>query len=188
MLPKKRKASPPSEARERILRTAQDLFYRYGVRATGVDRIIAESGVAKLTFYRHFATKNDLVRAYLDRRHEEWMAWFSDALIRHGGGASAVVLAIEEWLRDPAYRGCAFINSVVELADMLPDMSQIAQRHKSAMGGAIAAVLAKSPQRTKLAQALAVVIDGVIVRAQCDGSPEEALAALKWIVKAFPAG
>ena len=71
-------------ARERILVTAHALFYRDGIRATGVDRLIAESGVAKLTFYRHFPSKDDLVRAFLDYRHERWMAWLVDALGRHG--------------------------------------------------------------------------------------------------------
>ena len=61
-------------ARDRILRTAHDLFYRDGIRATGIDRVIAESGVAKLTFYRHFPSKNDLIRAYLDYRHQRWRA------------------------------------------------------------------------------------------------------------------
>lgn len=188
MIPAKRQANRPSAARERIVRTALDLFYREGVRATGIDRIIAESKVAKLTFYRHFPTKNDLVRAYLDRRHEEWMAWFSDALRRHGGGSYAVVSALEEWLREPTYRGCAFINGVVELAGLLPDITEITQRHKAAMTAAIAAVLPKSRYRTKRAQALAIAIDGAIVRAQCDGTPEEALAAFRWLVRSLPAG
>ena len=79
-------------ARERILVTAHELFYRDGLRATGIDRIIAESGVAKLTFYRHFPSKDALIRTFLDYRHERWMAWFVDALGRHGavpGGGKA---------------------------------------------------------------------------------------------------
>src|SRR6218665_2250806 len=63
-------------ARDRILVTAHQLFYRDGIRATGIDRIIAESGVAKLTFYRHFPSKDDLVLAFLDYRHDRWLAWF----------------------------------------------------------------------------------------------------------------
>ncbi len=188
MMTSKPRTVRPSAARERILCAARDLFYREGVRATGVDRIIAESDVAKLTFYRHFPAKNDLVRAYLDRRHEEWMAWFVDALTRHGKGPGAVVPTMEEWLRDPAYRGCAFINGAVELAGVLPDMTEIAHRHKAAMTAAIAAVLPKSRHRAKLAQALAVAIDGAIVRAQCDGEPEAALAALGWITESLSAG
>jgi len=64
-------------ARDRILETAQRLFYRHGIRAVGVDRIIAESGVAKMSFYRHFPSKRDLVIAFLERRHRFWMDWFT---------------------------------------------------------------------------------------------------------------
>lgn len=181
------KRTPPtsSAARDRILRTAHDLFYRDGVRATGIDRLIAESGVAKLTFYRHFPSKNDLVLAYLDYRHGEWMAWFIDALARYGGDPSAIMLAMEEWLRDPTYRGCAFINSVGELLGVLPDVAEITRDHKEAMIAAIASVLPASPQRTKLAQAVALAIDGAIVRAQFDVTPDLALDTLKRIVKSL---
>src|SRR6185436_2086359 len=78
---------------DRILQAAHDLFYRDGIRATGIDRVIAESGVAKLTFYRQFASKDDLILAFLDYRHERWMAWFTAALARHGGDARALVPA-----------------------------------------------------------------------------------------------
>jgi len=57
----KTRVSPTLPARERILLTAHELFYRDGIRATGIDRVIAESGVTKVTFYRHFPSKNDLI-------------------------------------------------------------------------------------------------------------------------------
>lgn len=182
-MPSNMPPSDASSARGRILRTAHDLFYRDGVRATGIDRVIAESGVAKLTFYRHFPSKNDLIRAYLADRHRNWMAWFTDALARHGGGQGAIVPALGEWLRDPGYRGCAFINSVGELGGSLPEVVDIARSHKADMTTAIAAVLPASRQRARLAQALALAIDGAIVRAQIDAEPDAALDALKRIVK-----
>lgn len=172
-------------ARDRILHTAHDLFYRDGVRATGIDRVIAESGVAKLTFYRHFPSKNDLIRAYLDDRHQRWMTWFAAALARHGGGPEAIVPAMGEWLRAPGYRGCAFINSVGELAGSLPEVVDIARAHKADVAAAIAAVLPASRQRVRLAQAIALAIDGAIVRAQFDTTPDAALDALKRIVKSL---
>ncbi|WP_112485361.1 TetR/AcrR family transcriptional regulator [Thiomonas sp. X19] len=170
---------------DRILRAAHDLFYSDGVRATGIDRVIAESGVAKLTFYRHYPSKNHLVCAYLNDRHQRWMAWFVEALARHGGRPEAISLAVGEWLHDPGYRGCAFINSVGELGSALPEVAEIARSHKADMTAAIAAVLPTSRQRAKLAQAVALAIDGAIVRAQFDGSPDAALAALDRIVKAL---
>ncbi|MBC8948429.1 hypothetical protein Xets_01100 [Xenorhabdus sp. TS4] len=69
-----------SKARERILKTAHMLFYRDGIRATGIDRIIKESEVTKVTFYRHFPSKNDLILAFLDYRHELWIQWFKKSL------------------------------------------------------------------------------------------------------------
>ncbi|HEX7687297.1 MAG TPA: helix-turn-helix domain-containing protein, partial [Burkholderiaceae bacterium] len=132
--------SPPSAdvplaelaPRERILRTAHELFYREGIRATGIDRVIAESGVAKLTFYRQFESKDALVRAFLDARHARWMAWFADALSRHGGGLRAIVPSMREWFASPDYRGCAFLNSVGELGPAQPQVTAIARVHKRA--------------------------------------------------------
>ena len=68
--------SSPLSARDRILQTASRLFYREGLRATGIDRIIAESGVAKMSFYRSFASKNDLIAEFLRQRHVAWMERF----------------------------------------------------------------------------------------------------------------
>jgi AcrR family transcriptional regulator len=172
-------------ARDRILHTAHDLFYLDGVRATGIDRVIAESGVTKVTFYRHFPSKNDLIVAYLEYRHRRWMAWFADAMVRHGGGPAAIVPAVGEWLRDVRYRGCAFINSVGELGGVQPEVVEIARRHKDDVIAAIAGVLPASRQRVKLAQAVALAIDGAIVRAQFDQSPDLALSALDRIVKSL---
>lgn len=169
-------------ASERILHTAHELFYRDGVRATGVDRVIAEAGVTKVTFYRHFPSKNDLIRAYLVYRHRRWMGWFTEALARHGGNAGAIVPTVGEWFRDPRYRGCAFINCVGELGGTLPDVLEITRSHKQDMTAAIAAVLPPSRRRAKMAQAVALAVDGAIVRAQFEPSPQSALSALEMIV------
>ncbi len=162
--------APPLSARERILLTAHDLFYRDGIRATGVDRIIAESGVAKLTFYRHFPSKDDLVRAFLDYRHDRWMAWFVDALGRHGAhggrGLQALADALEEWFRSPSFRGCAFINSVVEVGASVAGAIDIARRHKDEMDQVIAQLLPAGATTPALARDLGVLVDGAILRAQ----------------------
>lgn len=183
------KTSPQTPgARERILQTAHDLFYRDGIRATGVDRLIAESGVAKLTFYRHFPSKNELVLAFLEHRHRYWMDWFASALQRHGGDADALVPTLAEWFGDGNYRGCAFINTVGELARDLPEVAEVAHRHKEDMATAIADLLKNSAQRTALAQAIAVAVDGAIIRAQYDPTPDAALSALSRIVEALLKG
>lgn len=175
-------------ARERMLLTAHELFYRDGIRATGIDRVIAQSGVTKVTFYRHFPSKNDLILAFLDFRHQRWMAWFTDALQRHGGTVQALVPALAEWFGEDNYRGCAFINSVGELGPSLPGVLDVAQRHKNDMVTAIANLLPQSGQREPDAQAMALAVDGAIVRAQMDRHPDAALQALDRVLKALQAG
>jgi len=179
-------------ARERILLTAHALFYQEGIRATGIDRVIAESGVAKVTFYRHFPSKNDLVRAFLEYRHQHWTAWFIEALQRHssashGKGLNALVLSLAEWFRDDSFRGCAFINTIGEMGSALPEVVDIARRHKQEMTAIIASLLPLSGQREQCAQAIALVVDGAIVRAQFDDTPDAALKVLKRILKSLQA-
>jgi AcrR family transcriptional regulator len=180
-------ADLPTDAppRERILRTAHDLFYRDGIRATGIDRLIAESGVAKLTFYRQFASKDELVLAFLEFRHARWMAWFEAALARHGGTVAAIAPALAEWLRSDDYRGCAFLNSVGELASALPGVLDATRRHKQDMTAAVTRLMRPAPGRARRARALALAIDGAIVQAQYLASPEPAIEALACVAKAL---
>lgn len=174
-------------ARERILRTAHDLFYAEGLRATGIDRVIAEAGVTKVTFYRHFPSKNDLILAYLNLRHAQWMAWFNAALARHGGadtGAQALVPAMQEWFSGQAlgdFRGCAFLNGVSELGPVLPAVVDVTRQHKQEMTDALAALLPPSDQRRQTAEALATAVDGAIVQAQYGSDPATAVGALALI-------
>lgn len=174
--------------RERILLTAHDLFYSDGLRATGIDRIIAESGVAKLTFYRCFPSKDELIRTFLDYRHERWMAWFVDALGRNGavagGGLTPLVPALDEWFADPLFRGCAFINAMAEVGNALPGVAEIVQNHKRDMQQVIAGLLPAGTRQQAIASAAAVAVDGAIVRAQMEGN-EAALAGLKLLLDAL---
>jgi AcrR family transcriptional regulator len=168
----------------RILQTAHDLFYRDGIRATGIDRVIAESGVAKKTFYRYFPSKDDLIVAFLEYRHDNWMNWFRDALARHGGTLNALVPALAEWFSGEMYRGCAFINSVVEIGSTLPQALEISRRHKRDMTAAIRTLMPASRTAKADAQALALAVDGAIVAAQFSDSPADALRALARVVRA----
>lgn len=158
-------------ARERILLAAHDLFYRDGIRATGIDKVIAASRVTKVTFYRHFPSKNDLISAFLNYRHERWMTWFDEALQRHGavdgGGLAPLVPTLREWFENPIYRGCAFINSTAELGDS-PNIVEICRNHKRDMTNRIARMLPINTERAALAEAAAVAVDGAIVRAQLE--------------------
>jgi AcrR family transcriptional regulator len=180
------RANPTGDARpprERILHTAHDLFYRDGIRATGIDRVIAQASVTKVTFYRQFASKDELVLAFLEFRHQRWMAWFAQALARHGGTVAAVVPALREWLGSPDYRGCAFINSVGELGPVLPRVMELARGHKRDMTDAIAGLMRPGRGRAAAARAIALAVDGAIVQAQVLESAEPVLDALALLLK-----
>ena len=173
-------------AREKILWTAHELFYREGIRATGIDRVIAQAGVSKVTLYRHFASKNDLIAAYFDYRHKLWIDWFISALERSPKNPQfvlePVMLAVKEWFLHDDYRGCAFINGVVELGGVMPWIEEISLRHKQDMENAIANLLPATEQGMAMAQAAAMAVDGAIIRAQIQKSPETVLSTLKIIL------
>ena len=181
--------TPKQSARARILQTAHDLFYSEGVRATGIDRIIERAEVTKVTFYRHFPSKNDLIAAYLDYRHERWMAWFTDALDRLPRNAEfplePVVSALKEWFNTPDYRGCAFINGLVELDGIGPWVAEVTLRHKRDMMNAIANLLPTKHQGIGVAQAAAMAVDGAIIRMQMEKNPEAARESLELILRAL---
>ncbi|MFK7693816.1 TetR/AcrR family transcriptional regulator [Paenibacillus sp. HJGM_3] len=108
-------------AKERILRVASALFYQEGIRAVGIDRIIQESGVAKASFYRNFATKDDLIVAYLEQKQSASMASLEEGrrLYPHAP-VKQLMYAIDrlvERMSSPGYRGCAFMNTAVEFPE-----------------------------------------------------------------------
>ena len=113
-----------SAARDRILDTAFRLFYARGLRAVGVDTIIAESGVAKATFYRHFPAKDDLILAYLDKVDRVWTGQLEAAAQAAGPEPGDQLVGLFDALttacRRPGYRGCAFINAAAETAPGSP--------------------------------------------------------------------
>ena len=113
--------APTPSARERILSAAYELFGRRGIRAVGTDEVIARASVAKATLYRHFATKDDLVLAVLERREQLW----THGLIEEQSGLLgdtpeekllAIFDVMHEWFQSrDGYEGCSFINVLLEL-------------------------------------------------------------------------
>lgn len=114
-------AAPTVPPRERILNAAYELFGRRGIRAVGTDEVIERAGVAKATLYRHFATKNDLVLAVLERREQLWTYGLIEAQSHlRGSTPEERLLAIFDVLHDwfqhgDSYEGCSFINVLLEL-------------------------------------------------------------------------
>jgi AcrR family transcriptional regulator len=127
-------------ARERILDTAYDLFSRHGIRAVGVDRIIATSGVAKMSLYRHFHSKDALVLAFLQEREKRWtMEWLhAEASGRADDGAGrmlAIFDVFDEWFRKPDFEGCSFINVLLEFGDLDHPVRQATTGHLATIRG-----------------------------------------------------
>ena len=110
---------PNPRAKERILAAAYDLFSRHGIRAVGIDAIIEQSGVARMTLYRHFSCKEQLVLAFLEQRAQFWASgWLQAEVMRRATTARDRLLAIfdvfGEWFRVEGFEGCTFINVMLE--------------------------------------------------------------------------
>src|SRR5438876_7849883 len=108
-----------ASARERIDRTAYELFSRHGIRAVGVDTISARSGVAKMTLYRHYPSKNDLALAFLRRREELWTrSWLQQEVERRARKPAERLLVVfdvfEKWFQRRDFEGCSFIKVLLE--------------------------------------------------------------------------
>jgi AcrR family transcriptional regulator len=111
-----------TDARERLLTAAYELFSREGVQAVGVDAIIERSGVARQTMYRHFRSKQDLVLAFLERREALWtVGWLQAETAKRATDPGERLLAIfdvfDGWFRTPDFEGCSFINVMLEYPD-----------------------------------------------------------------------
>jgi AcrR family transcriptional regulator len=169
-----------SEVRDRLLNAAERLVYRHGVHGVGIDAILAEAKVAKMSLYKHFRSKEALVAAMLERRHDAWMAWFRqriDKLGRRAGGAvPAMFDALAEWFRRPDFHGCAFVNCAAEFPDPRHPIRRIAGRHKKALKDAVAAACRASRVDVSLAPALYLLVEGAITAALVEGSAAPAQA------------
>jgi AcrR family transcriptional regulator len=182
MTPNKPIAATP---RDRILDVASRLFYQHGIRAVGVDSIIAQSDVAKMTFYKHFKSKDLLVLEFLKRRDEMWRAWFESTVCRLAlkieDRPLAIFDALEERFSSKDFRGCAFINTMIEMADGDHNAHQAAAEHKQKVLRMIRSLLAdagvKKPE--ELAKAFLLLMDGAIVTAVREKKPGSAKAAKK---------
>jgi AcrR family transcriptional regulator len=139
-------ASPQdTSGRERVLATAYELFSRHGTRAVGVDRIIAESGVAKMTLYRNFASKDDLILAFLERREELWTrAWLQAEVEARADTPAGRLLAIfdvfGDWFARDGFEGCSFINVMLEVVEPDHPVRDAAVRHLAEIRAFLAAL------------------------------------------------
>jgi AcrR family transcriptional regulator len=159
-----------TDARDRILNTASTLFYQQGIRAIGVDTIIAKSDVAKTTFYRYFPAKDNLVVAYLEERNQRFWELFEATVIQFQEQPKQQLLAIFNWLDElmasPDSQGCPFLTVASEFPEIDYPGHQVAIAHKTKMRDRLAAIAAASgiKQADELSTGLMLLIDGAFVQ------------------------
>jgi AcrR family transcriptional regulator len=167
-----RRGAPPKgevSARERILATASDLFYREGIRAIGVDTVVERSGVSKTSLYRVFDSKDALISAFAAEKDRLFWAWWDDIEEKHAEDPRALLDAllsgIAKRIAHPAFRGCPFLNLMTEFPDDNHPGRVIARDNKEEMRARLATIVAKlgvsDPNRT--ASQIALLINGAYV-------------------------
>jgi len=120
-----RETTPRAGARDRILEAAYVMFARHGIQAIGVDEIIRQAGVAKASFYRHFASKDDLVLEFLNLREQRWtLAWVEGEARRRAATPEGQLLTIfdlfDEWFHRKDFEADSFVNVLLELGAAHP--------------------------------------------------------------------
>jgi AcrR family transcriptional regulator len=171
-----------AHTRERIVDAAADLFYAQGLRAVSADKIIERAGITKVTFYRHFPTKDDLIVAYLERR----AAWERGAIL---GASEAAHGNVDETIRlvsegigqeacTPGFRGCPFINAAAEYADADHPVRKVVDDHRAWFRSMLEKLTASiGIQDPTVAEELMMLRDGAMVSGYL-GNADKVSAAL----------
>lgn len=169
--------------RDHLVGTALALFSKHGYHATGIDRILAESGVAKMTLYKHFRSKDELILAALRRRDEEFCRWLQAEVESRAATPRERMLAVfdvlETWFKDPEFNGCCFIHAAGEFGRKDDPVHAAAAEHKARMlayFGELARA-AGAANADDMARQLMLLVDGAIVAAHVSGDAGGARSA-----------
>jgi AcrR family transcriptional regulator len=189
---KARPKSGPTRARDKIFAVAADIFYREGIRAVGVETIVRQAGVTKISLYRSFASKDDLVVVYLEDRHTTFLRQWDEAFDQYRDDPRAqlraIMTTIAERTTQQGYRGCPFINFCAEFPDPAHPGRQVAQATKSALRERflrIAEAL-KVPRPPQLADGLLLLLEGAYAISQTlGGGATGAGHAIVWASQAL---
>lgn len=168
-----------TSARERLLKAASELFYNEGIVATGIDAITARAGVAKMSLYNNFASKADLVQAYVQSRHKEWRQVYA-VRVRTAATPQDRILAVFDSYLDHAafdyqkgFRGCGLYNAAAELPMGDPGRTAVATQKEEAerfIRDALHELLPRDPVRAaELAEHLSFLLEGAMTRAGLEG-------------------
>ena len=174
---------PASAKRDLLLETAWSLFCRNGYRAVGIDTVLAEAGVAKMTLYNHFASKEDLIAAAMEKKGAETLAGLEQVIAVAGKSPAKRLLAVFDWLAawlgSEGFSGCAFLKAVGEYTATNDKPRRAAAAFKQALQNRLETLCTEAGLKSPvtLARQLMVVIDGATIHADMHGNPAYAADA-----------
>jgi AcrR family transcriptional regulator len=170
-----------ASARDRLLDAAHELFYEEGINNVGIDRVIEHAGVAKASLYSNYGSKDELVRAYLQRMHERRQARVTERIARHRSPRErllAVFDGVAETFALPGYKGCAFVRTQAEMpmGGVAKEVIDDARAWMRDLFTQLARV-AGARNAPALAQQLVLLYDGAVTGASMDGNAGAATTA-----------
>lgn len=157
-------------AADKIINAAEELFYKEGIQAIGVDRIVKHANVAMNTFYKHFPSKDLLIETYLKNRDSRWMDWLNEYIKLKENPRDkvfAIFNALDDWFQEKTYRGCAFINASGELGEVKHYINQISREHKDKIYKQIYDILNEcldEKELDKVCKQIMILVEGAIVQ------------------------
>ena len=170
-----------STVREQILAAADELYYRKGYAAVGMDELRTAAGVSLRRLYALFPSKTDIVAAVLARKHAEWEAGLAGAVDDAGADPRARLLAVygylEDWFCTDDFRGCAFINAFGELGGTNPEVAGIVRDHKASFQAYMAGLVVDAGAPASLAAQLSILAEGAQSTAAIAADPQVAVQA-----------
>ena len=172
-----------SQRRTQLIETALRLFYRHGFHATGIDRLLAEAGIAKMTLYKHFGSKDALILACVAERDRIFRAWFEAEIDRRAKAPRDRLLAVfdilDTWFKSRDFYGCFFINAAAEHAPADDPVHLAAAEHKREVRGILERVAAEAgaDDAGLLARQIHLLMEGATVMAQVAGGSGTAMDA-----------
>ena len=167
-----RKVTVAADAQQQILEAVDELFYREGARAVGVDAVVKQAGVNKMSLYRQFASKDALLHEYLLRRDAGFWGYFEASMAKHPGQPKQQLLQfcidLAERAGKPSYRGCPFVNVAVEFPERNHPARQATARNKAKLLARLNELAAGCGARDPglLANGMALLIEGAYTASQ----------------------
>lgn len=184
-----------AKRKEQLVDKALDLFYKNGFHATGIDTILAEAKVAKMTLYNNFDSKDDLILAALKKQNDQFHGWLIRFVDQNAetpkGKLLAIFTALKQTFSEKDYHGCLFINAAAEFNDLSTPIRKACSEHKQMMLNYIRDLVTQAgSDDIHLARHLYLLVEGAMVAAQISGRPEVAdeakLAARALISQSLP--